>query len=64
METLNESVVQEEHDGSQVPCCFGIPEEHLTNVANIAGFWMPEAELPGRVSEEHSTTGRYCHTRR
>jgi hypothetical protein len=43
---LNKSVVQDEHDGSEIPRPLLAPKEHLSNIANIANFGMPQAKLP------------------
>jgi hypothetical protein len=46
MKTLNESVVQEEHDSGEPPRPLGIPEEHLANITNILCLGMAQAEFP------------------
>jgi hypothetical protein len=40
METLNERVVQQEHDGSQIPGDLRVPEKHLSDIADISGLGM------------------------
>jgi hypothetical protein len=51
MKTLNESVVEKKHHGSQVPRCFRAPKKHLADVTHIAGFRVPEAKFPTTISQ-------------
>jgi len=37
---LNKCVVEDKHNGGEPPCPFLVPEEHLSNVANISDFGM------------------------
>jgi hypothetical protein len=46
VQTLNEGVIQKKHDGSQVPRCLRIPEQHLANITDIPGLWVSKTELP------------------
>lgn len=46
---LDESVVQQEHDGGQIPCDFRVPEEGLANVTHVADIWVTQAKLPKSV---------------
>lgn len=46
METLNEGVVQEEHDGGEPPCPLRVPKKHLTNVTDVLCLRMTQAKLP------------------
>ena len=50
METLNEGVVEQEHDGREVPSPLGAPEEHLANVTNISSLGMSQTEFPSLKS--------------
>lgn len=52
MQSLDEGVVQDEHEGSSPPCPSLTPEEHLTNVANILNFGMTQAEFPITSSDQ------------
>lgn len=47
METLNEGVVQEEHDTGEPPRPALVPEEHLTDVTDVLDFGVAETEFPG-----------------
>lgn len=55
MKTLNECVVQEEHDGGEVPCPLRVPEEHLADIADVFSLRVTETEFPGgrKMSLEH-----------
>lgn len=46
MQALDESIVQQEHDGCEIPGNFRVPEEHLPNVADVLSFRMAQTELP------------------
>ena len=46
---LNERVIQDKHDGCEIPRDSGVEKEHLSNVANISSFRMSQAELPDEV---------------
>jgi hypothetical protein len=46
---LNESIVEYEHGGSQVPHPCPAEVEHLTNITNIAEFRVTETEFPDIV---------------
>ena len=46
MQALNECIVEDEHDSSHIPSWSPIPEQHLSNVANISHFWVTKTELP------------------
>ena len=46
METLDEGIVQNKHDGSEPPGPVGAPEEDLADVTDIFDFGMAQAELP------------------
>ncbi len=46
METLDEGVVEQEHDGREIPSPLGAPEEHLPNVTDISNFRMSQTEFP------------------
>lgn len=41
METLDEGVVEDEHDCCRPPCPSGVPEQYLSNIRDIANLWMP-----------------------
>lgn len=51
MQALDESVVQDEHEGSGPPCPSLTPEQHLSNVADILYFRVTQAELPTILSD-------------
>lgn len=46
MKSLDEGVVQDEHDSSKPPRPSLVPEEHLTNVTHVPNLWMSQAEFP------------------
>lgn len=46
VQTLNEGIVQEEHDRCGPPCNLGVPEEVLAQIADIADLGMSEAKSP------------------
>ena len=48
MKTLNEGVVEGEHDGCEPPGPLLIPEEHLTDIADVLDFGVTKTEFPGR----------------
>lgn len=52
---LYERVVQDEHDGCEVPGCPGVPEQHLSNITDISGFGVPQTELPGGNVSRYSS---------
>ena len=43
---LNESVVEQKHDGRGIPHPSPAVEEHLAKIADITNFGMAQAELP------------------
>jgi len=43
---LDEGIVEEEHDGREVPGYLRIPVQHLTDVADVADFRVSETEFP------------------
>lgn len=47
MEALDERVVEQEHDGCEPPSPAFVPEEDLSDVADILDFGVAHAELPG-----------------
>lgn len=49
MKTLDESVVQNKHNGSEPPSNVRIEEEHFANISDIADLGMSETKLPGNV---------------
>lgn len=46
MESLDERVVEEEHDGCEPPSPFLSPEDDLPNIANILDLGVAHTELP------------------
>jgi hypothetical protein len=54
MQSLDESVVQEEHEGGSPPCPSLTPEEHLANVADILDFRVAQTEFPVTLSDQSS----------
>jgi hypothetical protein len=46
VEALDEGVVQHEHDTGEPPGPFLVPEENLTDIANVFNFGMANAEFP------------------
>lgn len=51
VETLDEGVVENEHDGCEIPGPFGIPEQYLPNIADVLELWMAESKFPKLISE-------------
>jgi hypothetical protein len=43
---LDESVIQNKHDSSEVPGPRLAPEKHLANVTHISDFWVTETKFP------------------
>lgn len=57
VKTLNEGVVQDEHDGRGVPYPGFTPEQHLPDITHIPDLWVTETELPeheGSVQHDSS----------
>ena len=54
---LNESIVQDEHNGRRPPCHSAIPEEHLAKVTDIADFGVAKTELPGYQTSVKDDSG-------
>src|ERR1700742_2915223 len=56
VETLDEGVVEDKHDGGEIPGPSLIPEEHLSDITYISDFWMTKTELPNnqRCIEDQS----------
>ena len=46
MESLNEGVVQDEHDSGGIPGPPPVPEEHLTDITDVPNLWMSQTEFP------------------
>jgi hypothetical protein len=46
VEALDESVVQNEHDGRKIPSPLGVPEQHLSNITSVLDFRVSKTELP------------------
>ena len=46
VERLDKGIVEQEHDCCEVPGDSGVPEEHLSNIANISHLGMTQAKLP------------------
>ena len=46
METLNERIVEQKHDGSEIPCNLRVPKQHLANIAHVSDLGMAQTELP------------------
>lgn len=46
MQTLDECVIQHEHNGRCVPDPAAAEEQHLPNVTNISDLWVTQAEFP------------------
>jgi hypothetical protein len=42
----DEGVVQNEHDGREPKGPSVVPEDHLTQIANISNLWVAHTELP------------------
>jgi hypothetical protein len=43
---LNECIVEEKHDRCKIPRYFGVPVEHLANIADISDFRVTETHFP------------------
>ena len=44
---LDEGVIEDEHDCSEPPCPFLVPEKHLSKIAYITHFRVTHTKLPG-----------------
>lgn len=57
VEALDEGVVQDEHDGREVPGPFRVPEQHLADVADVFELWMAKSEFPSLISKLNGLMG-------
>lgn len=46
MKTLNEGVVENEHDGCEIEGALVVPEDHLSEITDIAYFGVTQAKFP------------------
>ena len=53
---LNESVVQDEHNGSEIPSYFRVEEQHLSDITDVTSLWVSKTELPNHILEEIGKT--------
>lgn len=43
---MNKGVVEQKHDGGEIPGNLGVPKQHLANITHISDFRVTQTELP------------------
>jgi hypothetical protein len=60
---LDECVIQNKHNGCEIPRNWRVEKEHLSNVTDVSSFWMAQTKFPELIlecakewrSSEHTT---------